>query len=252
MGKIAKLLALAELEPRTITATGLWGDLCENVHLHYRNLRLDFSEFEWASMRAAVNMVGRALEQAADQHDYEEGNPNFLVQAIFDEGVKASSAYYPNRLSIELQRDNTVHVHYRDLRLHLTEPEFIEIATAFERARRRYGEHYERTATAPAHSRVTEPTVMPVPIEDVQPYDAGHLPGVIDSHHRMGIDFCKAGIRKGQRIRPILIDTTGQRKDGFKRYMACVELGMAEIECLVDPNAIMGGQNNQSMFLEEE
>jgi len=250
MGKIAHLLALEELEPRTITANGLWGDLCENVHLHFRNLRLEFSQAEWASMRAGVNLIGMALEKAAEEHGYEEGNPNFLVQALFDEGVKHNSAYYPNRLSIELERDNTVHVHYRDLRLHMTETEFIEVADAFVGALEEYA--WYKTRPRALFEDVQAPTELPIPIEYIQPYDAGHRPGEIDDEHRAGIEYCKEGIKSGKTPRPILIDNRGQRIDGFKRYMAQKELDAKVIECVVDPFGQMGGQTHHSMFIEDE
>lgn len=244
MGAIKKILATARLEPRTITAQGLWTDLCENVHLHYRNIRLDLSEDEWARVRSAVNGCGIQMEHAAQEKDYREGNPEFLMQFIFSYGARSNSDYYPDRFLVELQRDNTVHVHYRDLRLHLTIPEFDKIARAFDDARAEMG-----IAREFPYSHVEEATRVWVDIHAIQPYDAGHRAMAIDQEHRDGIDYVKGLMSKnGNVMRPILVDTEGQRLDGFKRYMAALELGRKQIECIVDPFGAMGGQHNQSLL----
>ena len=246
MGHIKQLLALENIEPRHITATSIWTDLCEDIHLHYRNLRLDFSQKEWAHFRAAINHLGMATEFQTERYQYEEGDPNFLVSMHFNTPLHSNSEYYPNRLSIELQRDDTVHVHYRDLRMHYTVTEFKAIARAFVRALQQF-----ESPTPWPYPDITEPTRLMVDINAVTPWDAGHLPGAIDAEHRAGIEYAKRLIKDGKNLRPILVDTSGQRKDGFKRYMAQLEMDIDVIECIVDPNARMGGQNNQSMIDDE-
>jgi len=245
LGHIKKLLAGGKIEPRYLTATRIWGDLCENIHLHFRNLRLDFNKREWAKFRAAVHNIGMSMEHGMQEYDWDEGDPNFLVTHAFKETLDPNSEYFTNRVSIEWQKDNTVHFHYRDIRLHWTVTEFEAILSMFNLARHKF------TAYKPfPYHNVKEPEEHLVPIDMVQPYDAGHLPMAEDDEHRAGIEYCKRKIIDGERPRPILVDTTGQRKDGFKRYMAQLELGMDTISVIVDPNAKEGGQNNQSMFIE--
>jgi len=242
MGEIRKVLAMGELEPRTITAGQIWTDLCEDVHLHFRNTRFDFSEEEWAHFRAAINQLGMAVEMVAAENDYREGDPNFLIQQIYNTPVKTDSKYYPNRATLELQRDNTVHFHYRDLRVHWTSTEFRQIAQMFVDALD------ELKNLKPFPFSVSEPTrIDGVPIDLIQPYDAGHRPLDIDKEHRDGIEHVKALIKAGKKIRPILVNCEGQRMDGFKRYMAQKELGCETIDIIVDPFAFMGGQNNQGL-----
>lgn len=247
MGKIKKFLAGEQIEPRSITANTIWTDLCEDVHLHYRNLRLDFSETEFSAFRAAINMLGRAVEQCAQENDYSEGDPNFLIQQIFNTPLPTDSDYYPDRVTIELQRDNTVHFHYRDLRLHLTNTEFKQIAGMFLKAYEKF-----KTPNKIQVPRTDKPTEMELPIDLIQPYDEGHKPLVIDEEHRAGIDFIKKKIEDGENIRPILVNTDGQRLDGFKRYMAFKELGYDSIKCVVDPFGQMGGQTHQSYKADED
>ena len=243
MGHIKTLFDMKKLPQRSLTPNMIWTDLCENVHLHYRNVRFDFSQIEFARFRAAINHLGQAVEYCADEYGFSEGDPNFLVQQKFDELLPSDSDYYANRATLELQRDDTVHFHYRDLRLHLSPEEFDRIAEMFINS---------RSANDYKFPEIKEKTVITLPIEAVQPYDEGHRPMVIDEEHRDGIEFCKGLIRSGQKIRPILVATNGQRLDGFKRYMAHLELGETRIECIVDPHGRMGGQHNQSMIADDE
>ncbi len=244
MGEIKKLLAGGQLEPRVVEATRFFTDLCENVHIHYRNIRLDLSAVELAYWRSGILNMGMAMEKTIEKYNWREGDPNFLVMFDFNFPVSANSDYYPNRMSIELQRDNTVHVHYRDLRLHLTESEFMDMAKMFGEALERYRERTEFPL-----KDVQEVTRAVVPIDSVIPWDNGHKPldGEFEKYHREGIEHCKKLILEGKKIRPILVDAKGQRLDGFKRYFAFKELGYKEIEVIVDPNpsSLPGGQNNQ-------
>ena len=243
MGEIKKVLAMGEVEPRCITANALWTDLCEDIHLHFRNTRFDFSEKEWAHFRAAINQLGMAVEMVAEEQDYVEGDPNFLIQQIYNTPPKTDSDYYPNRISIELQKDNTVHFHYRDLRLHFSNNEFKQVAQMFVDALKQYKNLKPFPYKVSKAARFNN-----VPIDLIQPYDAGHRPMVIDEEHRKGIEYVKSLILSGEKIRPILVDCEGQRLDGFKRYMAQKEMGFETIDIIVDPFGEMGGQNNQGFI----
>lgn len=244
MTDIKKLLSADSIEPRYISSNSVWIDLAEDIHFHYRNLRLDFSQKEWAEFRAAINNLGKVSDKTIQEYDYEEGDPNFLVELKYNFGLADSNSdYYPNRTILELQRDNTVHLHYRNVRLRWTVTEFVQIARMFVDALSQY-----QNLKPFAYSHIKESIRVKLDIDLVQPYDAGHFPLIIDDEHRAGIEYVKNLIREGKKIRPILIACNGQRLDGFKRYMAFKELGHKEIECIVDPFGRMGGQQNQSMI----
>lgn len=246
MGKIKRVLALEELEPRSLTANLVWSDLCEDIHLHHRNIRFDFSMTEWSHLRAMMHSCGISIERLIEEKEYEEGDPNFLIQAIYDVPVKTDSEYYPNRFVIEENQDNTVHIHYRDVRIHLTHSEFSQIGKAFMKAMNKFV--IPKKTLFPKLNKKIETCLS---IDYIQPYDEGHRPGVIDDEHREGIEYVKKLIQKGETIRPILITPDGQRKDGFKRYMAFKELGYTTIMCIVDPWAEMGGQHGQNFIADE-
>lgn len=228
-----------------MTARGIWSDLCENIHLHYRNLRLDFSVKEWAAFCSAINNIQKGIEFSIEDKKYREGDPNFLLQVQYNVPLNSDSKYYPNRSVIEIQRDNTVHFHYRDIRLHWTSDEFEAIAKQFKEAM--IGYMAKRTFPA---KEVTTPKRLYINLTDIQPYDEGHRPLAEDQEHREGIEYVKQLMREDKKIRPILVDTQGQRMDGYKRYVAHVEMDTGQIECIIDPNARMGGQHNQS-FLDD-
>ena len=247
MGAIKKVLSAIRISPRYLTARGIWGDLCENIHLHFRNIRLDFSVKEWAVFCAAINNIQKGIEFSIEDKKYREGDPNFLLQVQYNVPLESDSDYYPNRSLIEVQRDNTVHFHYRDLRLHWTSDEFELIAGQFIEAMALYTNQKEFP-----FKDITQPTRKVVMLRDIQPYDEGHRPLAEDQVHREGIEFVKQLIREGKKIRPILINTGGQRMDGYKRYVAHMELVKSDIECIIDPNAQMGGQHNQSFLDDEE
>lgn len=247
MGNILKHLAARILPKRTITATSIWTDLCENIHLHYRNLRLDMSEREWAEFVCAIRSLQNALDHSADKYRYEEGDPNFLVHLAYNNPLKANSDYYPNRATLEFEADETVHFHYRDVRLHFSLNEFNDIASMFIEAK----EKMDNLKPSP-FKNLEKPIRVKVPIDWVQPYDAGHRCLAIDDEHRAGIEKCKELIQAGKKIRPIHVNTDGVRLDGFKRYMAFKELGYKEIEAIVDPFPEMRGQQAYQSWVEDE
>jgi hypothetical protein len=110
-----------------------------------------------------------------------------------------------------------------------------------------------------------------IDIDAINPYDVNHPPGRTDEDHVRGIEFAKERIRAGERILPILVrdftvdsdpeycgrpfnsaaglpvDYRYQRLDGFKRYMACKELGHDKIECIIDNASFPGGQHKMGL-----
>jgi hypothetical protein len=252
MGHIKKVLAMGSIDPRIITARGIWADLCENIHLHYRDIRLEFSELEWAHFRAAINQLGKGVEHVAVDKDYREGDPNTLIQVMYNVPLNPNSDYFPNRVTVELQRDNTIHFHWRNMRLHWPIQDFKKLAQLFMEADAQLEKLEFEGDTFPGKHVQTGSQRMTVPIDSVQPYDPGHLPMNMDEEHRKGIEYVKQLIKEGNKIRPILVNPEGQRLDGFKRYMAAYELGHKEIEVIVDPFGEMGGQTNMSMLDDSE
>ena len=245
MGDDRLILSHKELEPRHLYATRFLSDLCENIHFHYRNTRFEFSVKEWCEFITAVHIFYMGLDLIIEEEDYEEGEFGAQKEINFDRQIAADSEYFPNRFLIEWTYDNTYHIHYRDFRLEVTEGEFKSICDAFEEAKKKRNEWKPYD-----FGKIKEPTRMTIPMEVICPYDTGHKFGWEREDHREGIDIVKKLIKKGKKIRPILINDKGFRLDGYKRYMAFKELGYKEIEVIVDPLGIKGQQRGES-FVEE-
>ncbi|RLC40270.1 MAG: hypothetical protein DRH51_05900 [Candidatus Coatesbacteria bacterium] len=245
MGDIKKVLSLKKLPPRTITPTKFWMDLCENVHLHLRNYRLDMSVREFKQFINFILKVYPKIYEVIEKNNYKEGNYDFHALFSTKQVINPDSDYYPDRLSIELQRSRNVHIHYRDLRLDISEAEFVELASAFSSALETYKEFLKTKIELPAGEQEVD-------IDLIQPYDEGHPPLAEDKEHREGIEKLKELIKQGKKIRPILIRPDGQRLDGYKRYMAYKELGYKTIPAIVDPEAEMGDQDGQSWLIEDD
>jgi len=139
MGNIKKVLHETELEQRTITPSSMWGDLCENIHIHIRNLRVEFSKEEFDNLLSAINILANGVGKGIKE-GWKPGDKSFLISYDNKVRLKRSSDYYPNRLRIELEKNNDIHIHYREIRLHLTTPEFRTIANAFVEALKNLGD----------------------------------------------------------------------------------------------------------------
>jgi len=242
MGDIKKVLYCKDLGQREIEPKGIWVDLCENCHLHFKNYRFDFSVREWTLFSSTVEAMFKASAGVARNAEWREpGDPND-VYILGTKDPYAFSDYYPYRFLIEWQRDNTYHIHYRELRLRLSEKEFDAFADAFIEARARKIRHKEPNF---------QPGKQIVHIDDIQPYDEGHRCGELDEDYDRGIKYAKHLLKQGKKLRPILIRPDGQRLDGFKRYMAQKEMGFKEIEVIVDPKGKWGDQKEESLECEE-
>lgn len=131
MGKIKKILLHDELPDREMHNSRMFVDLSENIHIHFRELRLIFSREEFFEFFSILK------EGARDVKKYLRKNPDYEEQKVFDgilvgggpdrqlRPLKKSpephvSKYFPNRVQIELQEEDvidSIHLHYRDYRL---------------------------------------------------------------------------------------------------------------------------------------
>jgi len=90
-------------------------ELCENVHLHYRNLRLEFPKEEFLEI---VKVIKGLDEEEIENFEY--GKKNF--KSLFKGSVLPAEAEFDNRLVLEEQAGGKpgttgYHLHYRNLRI---------------------------------------------------------------------------------------------------------------------------------------
>lgn len=108
MGQIKKIIHSSEIS-HVPHNNRMCIELCENVHLHYRNLRLEFSKEEFMTFLETVKSVDPYSVLA-----FNYSNSSF--QTIADSTLP-DSTQFNTRLQIELQTDNSLHIHYRNLRI---------------------------------------------------------------------------------------------------------------------------------------
>jgi hypothetical protein len=234
MGDIKKVLHLEKVS-EDITPIRMSVDLCENVHLHVGEFRLEFTWDEWNVFCENVKELQR---ESIELKNKTKWVPKADSLFRYTASRVLSDFYYPDRLSIEWQKNGDFHFHFRNFRLHSKANDFFTIMNGFINSKQSI-ENYKEFP----YNDTKERKIVKVPIDTVQPYDCGHMPGVFDDYHREGIEMCKELIKQGKRIRPIAVLPNGQRLDGFKRYFAQKELGITDIEVEVIPNGAYGCQN---------
>lgn len=109
MGRTVKILKNKKVKP-SLCNTRFTVELCENVHMHYRNIRLEFKKEEFLHILSLLSKIDRKKIENFPYNDY---NFELLVED-FD---LPSSCEYNNRLQIELQKEGHYHIHYRNCRL---------------------------------------------------------------------------------------------------------------------------------------
>lgn len=101
-------------------------DLSENIHLHYRDLRLEYSLKEWKTF---VNFILNADKYMQENHgDYDGKDPNYFGQ--YSIIIPSKSDNWPGRINTEIQGPpfaGIIHIHYNDLRIEVPTEVFQSI-----------------------------------------------------------------------------------------------------------------------------
>jgi len=64
MGNVYKILSVRKIKPQPdYFADRLIIELCENIHLHYRNLRIELSKSEFLEFADAIAEAARELKK---------------------------------------------------------------------------------------------------------------------------------------------------------------------------------------------
>lgn len=109
MGRIAVVLK-NEKVPAPKLNNRLTCELCENIHIHYRNMRIEFTKDEFVHILRLLN--GIDINEVENFH-YSDWAYKELIK---DFGLP-DETYYDHRLQIEQQMEGHFHIHYRNLRL---------------------------------------------------------------------------------------------------------------------------------------
>ncbi len=122
-------------------------DMEENIHIHYRDLRIELSRDEFEEFAASFGKQSSELLAIIRERDYQDGQlPNanqedvrIWTESRLDHGVK----YNPRRFSLEECSDG-YHLHYRNYKLLIDPVDFQAIVRTFQNVR--LDEPYASTA----------------------------------------------------------------------------------------------------------
>jgi hypothetical protein len=237
MGLIKRILSRKVFSGQPFFHNQLRIESAEAIHIHWRDIRILATPRQFTELIFGMENARNAWDGKLSEQDIALSNNTLPEDTLFfNEGV------------IEEQENGCIHFHYQDMRIEMTPERFLMMARLFEQAKKAYNNEHE---------------VM-ILMDLINPYDGGHFPTESEwrkydsddyDRHMDGIAKVVDGIKKGKRIRPIAVkaqDGRYQRYDGFKRYMACKQLGWANIPCyVVGDDVTPGCQDGQPWFLED-
>jgi len=117
-----------------LCSTRLCIDICENIHIHHRDLRLEFSIPEWNNFAELIKLSDIELKHQISNGYVENESHDLRKQLKID--IQNKPDYFPDRIQIELQENGTIHLHYFDIRLEFNEKDFINFCKSIKKSRR--------------------------------------------------------------------------------------------------------------------
>lgn len=133
MGVIKKILYRGDIlgKPRH---RNLFLDMEENIHIHYRDLRIELSRGEFEELADALQKQSQELLAIIREKNYQDGklpNANQEEVRIWTESrLSKEVKYHPGRFSLEECGDG-YHFHYRNLKILIDPAEFRQISRIF-------------------------------------------------------------------------------------------------------------------------
>lgn len=113
----------------------LFLDMEENIHIHYRDLRIELSRAEFEEIVNTFQKQSEELLAIIHEKSYQDGklpNANQDDVRIWTESrLKSEVKYHPQRLSLEECTDG-YHLHYRNYKILIDPTEFRQIAQLFK------------------------------------------------------------------------------------------------------------------------
>jgi len=110
VGTIKKILLNKEV-PKPSLNKRVTVELCENVHLHYRNIRLEFKKEEFLIL---LKLLKTLDEKRIEEFEYGTDKFDYI---IVENNILPEETEFDKRLQIEEQAEGHFHVHYRNLRV---------------------------------------------------------------------------------------------------------------------------------------
>lgn len=233
-------------------------DLCENIHIHYREFRIVFSLDEYLEFVDALKNCTEDLRNYLMQNpDYTEGtyDTTLMIAGGVKRTVKNSpepnkSFYFNNDFMIELQDESEIdeiHVHWRDYRFALYRDHFKIIANAFFEAKKKledfesnynYINKYKFGSFQKSNRDYTSRWIMGEHEIDIKNINTRF--SNIEKQFKpnpKSIEILSEKYSKGERVFPILLSTesNGEHQviDGNHRLLAAKKAGLKSINSII-------------------
>ena len=134
MGVIVKLLYRDEGLKKP-THRNLFVDMEENIHIHYRDLRIELSRKEFEDIVHTFTLQSAELMEIIKEKDFQDGvlpNTNSESVTIWTESKQENDVvYHPQRISLEECTDG-FHIHLRNYKFLLDAEDFAVLVEAFK------------------------------------------------------------------------------------------------------------------------
>lgn len=133
MGVIVKVLYRGE-DLKKPQHRNLFLDMEENIHIHYRDLRIELSRHEFEDIVHTFGLQSAELMEIIEQTNYQDGllpNANHEDTRIWtDSRLESEVVYHPRRISLEECTDG-FHLHLRNYKILLDDDDFRALLKAF-------------------------------------------------------------------------------------------------------------------------
>ncbi len=139
MGNVTRLLFVKTILAPSMYANKRSIETAESLHLHQRNLRLEYSRDEFDALVEDVAAAGKKwLELGRPRADLKTV---YLGLTDIDPQARAG---HGGRFAVEENtyptlKEPTIHLHYHDLRIEFTQNEWMEFAKGIAAALEAYG-----------------------------------------------------------------------------------------------------------------
>jgi hypothetical protein len=109
MGQVKRILFQSKCK-KPMLNNRMTVELCENVHIHYRNLRLEFPKEEFLPILKALKSID---EREVENFDYSDNS----FKELFSTHNLPEKTEFDDRIVLEEQVGGHLHLHYRNLRI---------------------------------------------------------------------------------------------------------------------------------------
>ena len=147
MSNTIKLLVEKKLKPESdIYKDFLSLEICENCHIHWRNLRMLFNKEEFEIFYRAITSAYNQWEKMGKPSPkIDEKNQALIPPTYLCTGkINPIHGERPEDFAIEVQGDlphmpsSMIHIHHKSLRFDVSHKEFLELADLFAKAKEEY------------------------------------------------------------------------------------------------------------------